>query len=121
MSAAAPITLLGPQRQPRVSRVVESLSLSGPFATITAGWQERESDDAELSSHLSGSAVNLGLWGRMQDVFARDASFASAWSARRETLDEMQELYLLGVGHAMEALLSLYETRSAVDLSLIHI
>ena len=48
------VILLGPQRRPTVDAVARSLSLDGPVATITAGWQEREPDDAELSALLGG-------------------------------------------------------------------
>ena len=43
------VTLLGPQRRP--TRATRSLGRSTgrrPLATVTAGWQEREPDDAEL-------------------------------------------------------------------------
>ncbi|MDF8263934.1 type 1 glutamine amidotransferase family protein [Luteipulveratus flavus] len=113
MSGTPPVTLLGPQRRPTLPGVVESLSLTGLFAIVTAGWQEREKDDAELSSYLGGESVNLALWHRLQDVLDRDPEFAEAFRARRAMLDEMQDLYLMGVGHAMDALLSLYERRSA--------
>lgn len=88
------------------------MGLEGPFAAITAGWQERELDEAELVTHLGGASVNLGLWGRLQDVLERDPEYAEADRRRRAVIDEMQELYLLGVGHAMQALLSLYDNDS---------
>ena len=46
--------LLGPQRRPTLDAVVRSLGLPGPFATVTAGWQEREPDDGELRALLGG-------------------------------------------------------------------
>jgi hypothetical protein len=54
------VILLGPQRRPTVDSVVRSLASAGPFVTVTAGWQEREPDDGELSALLGG-----------RDVFAR--------------------------------------------------
>ncbi|NNG38406.1 type 1 glutamine amidotransferase-like domain-containing protein [Flexivirga sp. ID2601S] len=98
------MVLLGPQRRPGLDKVVAALGLDGPFATITAGWQERESADDELTQHLGGAAVNLRLWERRQDVLDRDPEFAAAWRHRRAVIDEMQELYLLGVGHTVAAL-----------------
>ena len=53
--------LLGPQRRPTLDSAVRSLGLAGPFATVTAGWQEREPDDRELSAILGGRDVNVGL------------------------------------------------------------
>jgi hypothetical protein len=101
------ITILGPQRRPRLDAVVASLGLTGPFATVTAGWQEREPDDAELHALLGGEAVNLGLWHRWQDVLERDTEYAAADRRRREVLDEVQSFYLLGLDHAVQALLEL--------------
>ena len=43
------VTLLGPQRRPSVEHVVGDLDQERPVATVTAGWQEREGEDAELS------------------------------------------------------------------------
>ena len=56
------VVLLGPQRRPTLDSVVRSLGSGGPWATVTAGWQEREPDDGELASLLGGAgSVNLGL------------------------------------------------------------
>ncbi|HET8601736.1 MAG TPA: hypothetical protein VFL99_15520 [Segeticoccus sp.] len=101
------VTLLGPQRRPRLASVVRSLGLHGPFATVTAGWQEREPDDAELDQLLDGQSRNLGLWTRWQDVIERDPEFAAAHQQRRAVLEETQECYLLGLDHAVNALLEL--------------
>ena len=55
------VVLLGPQRRPTVDAAIRSLALDGAVATITAGWQEREADDGELSGLLGGRDTNLGL------------------------------------------------------------
>ena len=58
--------LLGPQRfLTTAGAVVRGLGVEGPVATITAGWEERESDDAELDSVMDGRSQNLRLFGRM--------------------------------------------------------
>lgn len=101
--AGARVTLLGPQRRPSLDKVVGAMGLPGPYATVTAGWQEREDDDAELSTHLRGQARNLRLWHRMQDVWQRDPQFAEAHRRRRERIAGLQRLYLIGVDHAMRA------------------
>ena len=101
------ITLLGPQRRPQVSAVIGQLRLEGPFATVNAGWQERESDDDELDAQLGGRSRNLTLWSRWQDVLERDPEYAVASRAHREVLRETQDLYLIGLDHAMQALLDL--------------
>lgn len=104
MPADAHVTLLGPQRTPRLDQVVATLGLTGPFATINAGWQEREPDDELLDSMLGGRSINLRLWHRMQQVWEADPAFAEADLRRRLVLEEMQELYLLGLDHAMAAI-----------------
>jgi hypothetical protein len=101
------VTLLGPQRRPRLSAVVAQLGLEGPFATINAGWQERESDDDELDRQLQGRSGNLTLWARWQDVLERDPEYAVAARQHRDVLQETQDLYLLGLDHAMQAVLDL--------------
>lgn len=101
------VTLLGPQRTPRLDQVVKARGLSGPFATINAGWREREPEDQLLDSSLQGGSINLQLWQRMQQVWEADPEFAEADRARRQTLEEMQQLYLLGLDHAMAAIAEL--------------
>jgi hypothetical protein len=97
------VTLLGPQRTPTVHAVVRSLHLTGPIATITAGWQEREPADGELSEQLGARDVNLALHRRWLEVQERDEPFAAAERRLRAVLDEVQDLYLLRLDHALRA------------------
>ena len=98
------ITLLGPQRDPVLDDVMRSLGLAGArVATITAGWRDRESDDTVLVEQLSGHCVNLGLWQRMQQIWEHDPELERADRHRRQVLTEMQELYVIGLQHAVEA------------------
>lgn len=101
------MVLLGPQRRPGVEKVVTDLQLDGPLATVTAGWQERELADDELDAHLGGRTTNLALWSRRQDVLDRDPAFAAAHRQRGIELNDMQELYLIGVRHTSRALTDL--------------
>jgi hypothetical protein len=101
------VILLGPQRRPTVDAVVRSLGLDGPVATITAGWQERESDDGELTALLGGRGVNLGLYGRWLDVQDRDPQYALAERRLRGVLTEIQEIYLLRLDHGLRAVYAL--------------
>jgi hypothetical protein len=103
------ITLLGPQRTPRLDEVVASLGLHGPFATVNAGWQEREPEDELLDSMLGGRSHNLHLWRRMQQLWEADPEFAEADRERRDVLEEMQQLYLQGLDHAMAAITELHQ------------
>jgi len=98
------VTLLGPQRTPDLDKVVRSLNLEGPIATITAGWQERESDDAQLNELLDSRGVNLSLFQRWLDVQERDPEFAAADRGNRKVLDEVQEIYLLRLEHSLRAI-----------------
>ena len=97
------VTLLGPQRRPTVGTVAASLPPGEPIATVTAGWQERESDDAELSRLLGFRDVNLRLHQRWADVQERDAGFAAAEQELSARLDELQALYLLRLDHELQA------------------
>jgi hypothetical protein len=95
--------LLGPQRRPALEPVVRALAGHGPFATVTAGWQEREPDDGELSALLDGQVVNLSLYGRWLDVQERDPEYAAAALALDATVAELAELYLLRLDYALQA------------------
>jgi len=113
------VILLGPQRRPTVDAVARSLSLEGsrvPIATITAGWQEREPDDAELGTLLGGRAVNLSLYWRWLDVQDRDPQYAAAERGLAGTLADLQDLYLLRLDYALRAVYAV-QRRSAGDLS----
>jgi len=98
-----PVVLLGPQRTPAVGPVVRSMDLQGPVVTITAGWQEREPDDGELDTQLGSPGINLSLYARWLDVLDRDPEFAAAERRLRVLLDEVQEIYLVRLDHALRA------------------
>jgi hypothetical protein len=99
------ITLLGPQRDPQLDRTVESLGLTGSrFATVTAGWRDREGDDGLLSELLGHRTVNLRLWELMQQLWEADPELDRADRERRSVQTEMQQLYLIGLEQAITAL-----------------
>jgi hypothetical protein len=97
------ITLLGPQRRPTLDRVLSSLGVGGPVAVVNAGWRERESDDAELLALAGGRAVNLRLFSRWMDVLRADPEYATAEREHRLVLDELRQLYLIRLDHALQA------------------
>jgi hypothetical protein len=97
------VTLLGPQRRPTLEPVAAALPPGQPVATITAGWQERESDDAELSALLGGRDVNLNLYWRWGDVQDNDPDFAAGERNLTAILDEAQALYLVRLTSALQA------------------
>lgn len=108
--------LLGPQRRPTLDGVVRSLGLPGPFATVTAGWQERERDDGELRALLDGQAVNLELYRRWLDVQERDPEYAAASRALADVLAELADLYLLRLDYALQAVYALQRRTSGSAL-----
>jgi len=95
--------VLGPQRQPTLNRVLAKLDIEGPIAAINAGWQEREADDGELMAMLGGRGRNLGLHGRWFDALHADPEYAAAEREHRVVLDQVQQLYLLRLDHALRA------------------
>jgi hypothetical protein len=96
--------LLGPQRRPTLDRVLSSLGVGGPVAVVNAGWQERESDDAEILGLAGGQAVNLRLFARWMTVLQADPEYAEAEREHRLVLDELQQLYRIRLDHALQAL-----------------
>jgi hypothetical protein len=106
------VILLGPQRRPTVDSVVRGFP-DGAFATVTAGWREREPDDSELGTLLGGRAVNLGLFGRWLDVQERDPQYAAAERALQGVLAELADLYLLRLDFALQAVYALQHRSSA--------
>ncbi len=101
------VILLGPQRRPTLAAVARSMRLEGPVATITAGWQEREPDDSELSELLGARDVNLALYRRWLDVQERDPEYAAAERRLRDVLGELQDVYLLRLDYALRAVYAL--------------
>jgi hypothetical protein len=129
------VILLGPQRRPTVDAAVRALSLSGPglsgpglsgpglsgpglsgpVATVTAGWREREPDDAELTAHVGGRAVNLMLYRRWLDVQDRDPEYLAGARALADVLAELQEVYLLRLDYALRAVYALQRRPASGD------
>jgi hypothetical protein len=108
------VTLLGPQRRPTLDAVAASLYPEGPIATITAGWQEREPDDGELGKLLGSRDINLRLYRRWLDVQERDPGFALGERKLAAALEELQDMYLLRLDHALQAVYAV-QRRSGND------
>jgi hypothetical protein len=105
-SGGARVIVLGPQRlRPTLDRAIADLGF-GPgqrFATVTAGWEEREPDDQELHEHLWKRTVNLRLFERSEAVLRAEPELAAAVRWRAERLRELQELYRVRLVHALAA------------------
>jgi hypothetical protein len=98
------VVLLGAQRfEPTLGAAVDRVAVRGRIALVTAGWQERESEDEELSAHLGGQTINLALHARGNAVFAADHELAAAHRERQVLLRHLQEIYRIRLEHAFEA------------------
>lgn len=98
------VVLLGPQRfDPSLRESVTKLGITGRIAVITAGWQEREAEDEELSEHLSGRTVNLRLHERAEEVFRVDQELKAAHRERQEVLRHRQDFYRIRLEHHLDA------------------
>ncbi len=123
----APIVVLGPQRLvPTLRDAIAELGAFEPrtahYALATAGWEERENEDRELSEHLGGRCVNLRLFQRAEDVFQRDPALFQGLLRRNERLGKLQDLYRLRLAHALDAARALlYRANPEDDLELLEI
>ena len=98
------ITLLGPQRvQPTVANALAALEIDGPVCVITAGWQEREGEIDELADHVSRRVVDLALYRRTEELFRSDPGLFDAHRERQNWLRELQRVYRIRLGHALDA------------------
>ncbi len=125
MRLSAPVILLGPQNGeahgviPRdlvpssggdrsggagdVGQVLREHGVAGSVALVTAGWQEREADDAALIAAIGLPAVNLRLHARAEEVFAADQPLVAAWKARQELLRHLQDFYRVRLDYIDDA------------------
>jgi hypothetical protein len=96
--------LLGPQRfTVTVGPTVRSLGVDGPVAVLNPGWQERESDDAELNGLLDGRGRNLRLHHRLVDVMTKDTIFAAGARAFQDRWEELRVFYGIRLQAAVDA------------------
>ncbi len=98
------VVLLGAQRfDETLGTLVRRLEVSGLIATITAGWRERENEDDDLREHLECETINLQLYKRANEVFARDGELAKAHRAKQATLHHKQDFYRIRLEHELAA------------------
>lgn len=77
------------------------MAIEGRFATITAGWREREREDDELAAHLGGRTVNLELYYRGEEVLTADAELAAAIEEVAKRRHRSHEIYRMRLNHLM--------------------
>jgi hypothetical protein len=107
------VTLLGPQRRPSLQNVVRDLDPQSTIAFVTAGWQERETDDAEIQEILGGRGVNLTLHSRWLEVQERDREYAHAEREHDAVIAELRGLYLTQLDHALRATYGIAQAKQA--------
>lgn len=114
------IVLLGPQRHvPIVRPAVDSLPGTGggaPVALVTAGWEERETEDGEFRDHMARPVVNLEIWGRIERIFERDPELLVAMRQRHDRLRLVQDLYRLRLEGLVAAAAALLRRSGDSDL-----
>ena len=109
--------LLGPQRfRQTAGTVADAIAPDGPVVTVTAGWRDREKDDAELHEVLAGRAQNLLLFSRLGHVVRHDPTFAAAAAAYNHSINEANKLYTLRLGYATEAVYTTMRRTARQDL-----
>ncbi len=110
--------LLGPQRfLTTAGTVVRGLAPDGPVATVTAGWQDRESADDELDDVMGGRSRNLDLYRRLTDVLETDEHFATEALAHRDAMDELAGIYSLRLQRALESVYAVARRPARQDIA----
>ncbi len=109
--------LLGPQRfDPTLGAAAAAVGITGRIATITAGWQERESEDQELHDHLRGDTVNLRLYERADKVWKADPELREAHRARQERMRLKQDFYRIRLEHELDAAHVIEQRKAGADV-----
>jgi hypothetical protein len=97
------IALLGPQPRVKLQQSFRELGPEATVALVTAGWQEREVDDAELRELVGLPTVNLALHQRWLAVHDEDREYAHAEREHEAAQAELRRLYLVQLDHALSA------------------
>ena len=97
------IHLMGPRPGANLPRVLGDLDPEAVVAMVTAGWQEREVDDAELRELAGHRTTNLALNARLLAVYEEDREYAHAEREHEAALAELRQLYLVQLDHALSA------------------
>lgn len=112
-----PIVLLGPQRfDPTLGAAAAAVGIEGKIATITAGWQERESEDSDLHEHLHQQTINLKLYERADKVWKADPELREAHRARQERMRLKQDFYRIRLEHELDAAHVIEQRRAPADV-----
>ncbi len=111
------IVLLGPQRERvTVGQVLDDLGVTGNVATITAGWQDWESDDGALNAHIGRPTVNLRLYARAEEVWAADPELRVAHRTVQDRLRTLRRLYNRRLTHLANSWMELLTLGGPEDI-----
>lgn len=111
------VIVLGPQQERRtVGETLAQLGLRGRIATVTAGWQEWESDDEALDADLGGRSVNLRLYARAEEVWKADPEFRAAHRSFQQELRHLRHLYNRRLEHRAAEWMELLDSPGEEDL-----
>ncbi len=86
------------------------------MAAVTAGWQDREGEDAELREHLGGRVVNLKLYRRAEELFADDERLFELHRQRQDRLRQAQRIYRRRLRHTLAAARELLAMKDESEL-----
>ncbi len=78
------------------------MGTEGPVGVVTAGWEEREDATGELDEALDHRSIHFRLYHRLNDVLAKDETFAAAAVRHRDRQDELTALYRLRLEHTLD-------------------
>lgn len=105
------VLLLGPQhREPCLRDALLGFApdaLEGPVALVSAGWEEREAETADLERHLGVAIESVGLWPRCEDAFEEDDSLRERLFARYDRMRELARIYRMRLAPELDALRTL--------------
>ncbi|MEM1448903.1 MAG: Type 1 glutamine amidotransferase-like domain-containing protein [Planctomycetota bacterium] len=102
------IALLGPQHQtPTLRTVLDEIEAEGPFALVSAGWQERESETGALEEHLGAPVTNLDLWPATEDAFEADHVLRQRMFDRFDRMRDLARVYGIRLAAELDALRAL--------------
>jgi hypothetical protein len=111
------IALLGPQRPEfYVNKALDRLGVRSAVATVTCGWQEHEDELDELRSHLGRPVIPLLLHRRSDELFQEDPELFAAYRKRQDRLRQIQALYRLRLGYALDAARELLQREGSMEL-----
>ncbi len=109
--------MLGPQLpETSVRQALETLSLSGPIVSITAGWRDSEGEIEELQADIGQPVEDLMIYHRAEEIFAREHELRALQRERQDKLRELQQFYRMRLTPAMQAARSLLGAEGRPDL-----